>query len=194
MKKTIIYITLLLFCITSYAQKRVEFPHAVILRDVNNNKFSTKLFYNFGKPVIIEFWATHCKPCIRQLNSFKEVYNEWQQKYGVKIIVISIDPKSRRKKALKIIKDNDWPFQFYFDTEKKLYHKIRGGNLIPQAIIYDKDFNAIKKIHGIRLNIAYIRTKDGKLGKKIRRKGKYSHLDCDLTHYEEVLKTITNQQ
>ncbi len=32
------------------------------------------------------------------------------------------------------------------------------------------------------------------LEKKIRiRKGKYSHLDCDLTRHEEVLKTITNQ-
>jgi len=47
---------------------------------------------------------------------------------------------------------------------------------------------------GIKSTQAYLITKDGKLGKKIgMRKGKYSHLDCDLTRYEEVLKTLTNK-
>jgi len=204
MKKIIISITLLLFCTTlSYAQKRVEFPHTVVLRDINNDKFSSKLFYNFGKPVIIEFWATHCKPCIQQFNSFKEVYKEWQQQYGVKIIAISIDSKRRRKGALKMIKDNEWPFQFYFDSEKELYDKIGFLNFLPQAIIYDGNFSVAKKIMGAKLTQAYMITKDGKLRKlekleilekKIKiRKGKYSHLECDLTRHEEVLKTITNQ-
>ncbi len=153
MKKTIIYITLLLFCITiSNAQKRVEFPHAVMLRDTNNNKYSSKLFYNFGKPVIIELWSTYCKGCIQQFNSFKEVYKEWQQQYGVKIIAISIDPKSRRKRALKMIKDNDWPFQFYFDSEKELYNKIAFFNAIPQTIIYDENFRIAKKNYGCKVN------------------------------------------
>ncbi|HHC81115.1 MAG TPA: TlpA family protein disulfide reductase [Flavobacteriia bacterium] len=193
MKKTIIFtLFFFYFLLMGYAQKRVEFPHEVVLRDTLNKKYSSKLFYNFGKPIIIEFFASYCSPCISQLNSFKEVYKDWQQQYGVKIIVISVDSRNLHKKTLKMIRKHQWPFPFYFDNDRKLTHKISALGGTPETVIYDGDFNIRAKFIGIKSNSAYKINKDGSIAKvRVHNNNKYRHLACDLTRYEEVLKKIT---
>lgn len=195
MKNTVAYILLTFLFVTNINSQEKTFPYTVSLKDTANNRFSSKQFTNFGKPIIIEFWATHCKPCIQQLNSFKEIYKEWQEEYGVKIIVVSIDKRYNRKKALRFIKENKWPFEFYFDFNNHLFNKIGKGNVIPQTIIYNKDFKKVMRFSGTRANFGYKLTEDGKISDekvRINNKGKYKDLDCDLTHYEEVLKEFVN--
>ena len=55
-------------------------------KTVNTSKFS-----NDGKPMIIDFWATWCKPCKKELDAIAETYEDWQKETGVKLIAISID-------------------------------------------------------------------------------------------------------
>ena len=53
-------------------------------KTVNTSKFS-----NEGKPMIIDFWATWCKPCKKELDAISEVYADWQKETGVKLIAVS---------------------------------------------------------------------------------------------------------
>ena len=47
----------------------------VQLKDINGNTVQTaSIVNNNGKPVIISFWATWCKPCLRELKAIHEVY------------------------------------------------------------------------------------------------------------------------
>lgn len=145
-------------------------------------------FSNGGKPIIIEFWASHCGPCINQFNSIKSVYADWQERYGVKLIAISMDGFSTRSRAKKLIKKHEWPFEFYFDTERTLSKRLKMTNKIPETLVYDGKFNIAGRLFGIEPNY-YYQSRDGKKFEKIRKKksGKYAHLDMDLTEIENAI-------
>ena len=50
----------------------------VTLQDIDGNKVQTGTISNDGNPIIISFWATWCKPCLRELKAIHEVYPDWQ--------------------------------------------------------------------------------------------------------------------
>ncbi len=43
-----------------------------------------------GKVVLVNFWATWCGPCVREIPDFLEVYDEYKDK-GFEIIGVSLD-------------------------------------------------------------------------------------------------------
>ena len=40
---------------------------------------------NSGNRIIINFWATWCKPCKAELNTIAEDYDDWMDDTGVKL-------------------------------------------------------------------------------------------------------------
>ena len=64
---------------------------AVILKTIDGKTVRTDTLSNNGKPFIIDFFATWCKPCNRELDAIAEVYDEWKEETGVKIFAVSID-------------------------------------------------------------------------------------------------------
>ena len=176
----------------AFSQKRISFPYQAMLKDTKGAKVSSATFYNFGKPLIIEIFGTYCKPCIKLLDSFKEEYATWQKEYGVKIIVVVVESKS--KKALKMIEEHEWPFQFYFDHNRKLYRQIQKGDRMPQTLIFDGKFNKVE--HSTKIDPNYIfkyKKETRSFEKRIQKHKvdtKYSHLEMDLIQYEKVLRQI----
>jgi len=43
-----------------------------------------------GKVIILDFWATHCPPCIQEIPDFVKLYNKYKDK-GLVIIGVSLD-------------------------------------------------------------------------------------------------------
>ena len=41
-------------------------------------------------PVIVNFWATYCVPCIKEISYFQEVVKQYE-KQGVKLLLVSLD-------------------------------------------------------------------------------------------------------
>ena len=75
MKKLLLSTLLMLgFALTASAQ----LP-AVTLKSIDGKTVKTDTLSNNGKPFIIDFFATWCKPCNRELTAISEVYEEWQE-------------------------------------------------------------------------------------------------------------------
>ena len=51
---------------------------SVKLKDINGKVTDTATLSNDGKPFIISFFASWCKPCNRELKAINEVYADWQ--------------------------------------------------------------------------------------------------------------------
>lgn len=69
-RRLLLAILLLTGCLgTAFAQ----LP-SVKLKDINGKIVDTATLQNDGKPFIISFFATWCKPCNRELKAIHEVY------------------------------------------------------------------------------------------------------------------------
>ncbi|MGB9770924.1 MAG: TlpA family protein disulfide reductase [Candidatus Kapaibacteriota bacterium] len=114
MRKILILITTLLIISSVYAKENKTIPN-VKVKNLRNEIVETKTFNNDGKPFVINFWATWCKPCIMELNNIHEVYDKWQKETGVKIIAVSIDDARNSKKVVPFVKGRNWKFEIYLD-------------------------------------------------------------------------------
>lgn len=46
-----------------------------------------------GKGVMINFWATYCEPCKKEMPHMEELYAEYEEK-GIEIVAVSVDKNS----------------------------------------------------------------------------------------------------
>jgi cytochrome c biogenesis protein CcmG, thiol:disulfide interchange protein DsbE len=143
MKKTILII--LAFCIYSIAglaqdttttgtkQQKFKLP-AVDIKTLDGATFNTSQLTNDGKPIIISFWAMWCTNCLKELKAIQEVYPDWQDSTGVKLIAISIDDAKSVDKVKPFVNGRNWDYDVYLDANKDLYRALN-INQIPHTFV-----------------------------------------------------------
>ena len=117
------------------------------LKTIDGKTVSTDTLRNDGKPFIISFFATWCKPCNRELSAIAEVYDEWQKETGVKLYAVSIDKAQNANKVKPLVNQNGWPYEVMLDPNSE-FRKSFGGEMIPCGIICDGNGNIIEKHNG----------------------------------------------
>ena len=95
-------ITTAMVLMASISALHAQLP-AVTLKTIDGQSIRTDTLSNNGKPFIIDFFATWCKPCNRELDAIAEVYEEWQEETGVKIFAISIDQAQNINKVKPLV-------------------------------------------------------------------------------------------
>ena len=140
MKKTIVLIAVILLSISLYAQEGIltrTIP-AVDIKTLTGEMFNTSGIDNEGKPIIISFFALWCKPCLRELTAIADVYEDWQDETGVKLVAISIDDSRSMPNVLPTVNGNGWEYEFYSDPNGD-FKRAMGVNMIPHVFILDGD-------------------------------------------------------
>ena len=115
-----------------------KLPENITLKSLDGQSVPSSVIQNDGKPVIISFWATWCKPCNRELNNIKEVYEEWQDETGVKLVAISIDDARSASRVKPHVDGNDWPYEVYIDQNSDLKRAMNVVN-VPHTFILNGD-------------------------------------------------------
>ncbi len=104
------------------------------LKTTDGKTVSSSKFNNNGKPIIISFWATWCKPCKKELDAISENYEEWQKETGVKLIAISIDDSRSSGKVVTDSKSHGWDFEIYLDQNQD-FKRAMNVNNVPHTFI-----------------------------------------------------------
>jgi peroxiredoxin len=91
-----------------------------------------------GKVVLVDFWASWCKPCIRTIPKLKKVYKKYNDQ-GFEIYGVSLDKK--RKSWEKAIDKHgmNWVHVSdlkYFNSAAAQKYKIKS---IPFTVLVDRD-------------------------------------------------------
>ncbi len=136
-KNLFITSALLLFSIIAYSQKSqlADIP-AVEIQTLEGNSFNTANISNNGAPIIINFWATWCAPCKRELNNIAEVYDIWQEETNVKIVAISIDDSRNMAKVAPYVNGKNWEYEVYLDPNGD-FKRAMGVNNVPHTFLLD---------------------------------------------------------
>lgn len=120
---------------------------AVTLKTIDGSMVKCDTLNNDGKPFIIDFFATWCKPCNRELSAIAEVYDEWQEETGVKIYAVSIDQAQNINKVKPLVDQNEWEYDVLLDPNSELL-KALGGQMIPFVVVVDGNGNISSKHSG----------------------------------------------
>lgn len=101
---------------------------SVALKDLKGNTLSSSSFDNDGKPIIISFWATWCKPCIEELNAINDMYLDWVDETGVKLIAVSIDDARNAARVRPFVLGKGWEYEIYLDENSDLRRALNVNN------------------------------------------------------------------
>ncbi|MFZ4783892.1 MAG: TlpA family protein disulfide reductase [Flavobacteriales bacterium] len=135
---------LLLFAAVSalITEAQVAKLPSVQLKDLSGNTIDTGTLSNDGKPIVICFWATWCSPCKKELNNYAELYDEWQEETGVKIIAVSIDDQRSVSRVAPYVNSVSWDFTVLLDSNKQFAQAL-GVNNVPHTFLVDGKGNIV---------------------------------------------------
>ena len=107
---------------------------SVTVKSLDGETFLTDNISNNGKPILISFWATWCSPCKKELNAIAEVYSDWQEETGVKVIAISIDDARNTNKVKPYVNGKNWDFEVYLDANQD-FKRAMNVNNVPHSFL-----------------------------------------------------------
>jgi len=112
-------------------------PNAKV-KALDGSIVNTDMITNDGKPMIISFWATWCKPCINELTIINEVYADWQKETGVKIVLISIDDARSVASVAPFLNGKGWEYEAYLDPNGD-FKRVMNVNMVPHTFLLNGD-------------------------------------------------------
>lgn len=118
-------------------QKRSEgaLPN-ITLKDIYGKSVNIASLVDTKRPIIIAFFATWCKPCIREFNAIHKVYPRLRKNTGVEMYIVSIDKEQDSYKVKPFVKDNGWEYSVLLDHSGTLKRAMKVQS-IPHTLILD---------------------------------------------------------
>ena len=114
----------------------------VTLQDIDGKAVNVALLAQSGKPVIISFFATWCKPCMRELKAIHELYPDWQDETGVEMYLVSIDQAQDAHKVKPLVDGNGWEYKVLLDPNGTLKREMNVQN-VPHLFVLDSKGNIV---------------------------------------------------
>jgi len=140
---SIVSLSLMISCVFAFADEKDKIAEiktipSTKIKTMEGLEFNTSEFSNDGKPFIINFWATWCAPCKKELDNISKNYATWQSETGVKIITISIDDAKNLPKIKSTFETKGWKFESYLDDTKE-FSKAMGVGNPPYTFLVDAE-------------------------------------------------------
>lgn len=134
MKKFILSIALLFVSMAVMAQ-----VPSVNVENGKGEVINTTSLVDGKTPMIISFWATTCKPCIRELDAINDAYPDWIEEADFRVVAVSTDDSRFSSQARALVEGHGWSdFTVLYDKNQALMRAMN-VTLTPQVFVVDKN-------------------------------------------------------
>ncbi len=137
----------MLFSNFIFAQDAKQSLPDIVLKDLNGKAVNIKSFSKDGKIVIVNFWATWCTPCKKELNNINEMYEDWKTKYNVVLVAVSIDNARNVMKVKPYVDGQAWSYEILLDVNSDLMRAMNVQNP-PHTFLVDQNGNIVYAHNG----------------------------------------------
>ena len=91
-------------------------------------------------PVIISFWSTTCKPCIKELDAISEQMIDWLDEADFRVVAVSVDDSRSISRAKALAASRGWTTDLMVVYDKNQdFKRALNVNVTPHVFIFDKD-------------------------------------------------------
>ena len=129
----------LLLCLTLFvsALAAAQVP-SVTVENSKGESFDTSLLLEDGTPMIISFWSTSCKPCIRELDAVYESLPDWLDEVEFRVVAVSTDDNRLLAKARSFAEGRGWgeDYVLLFDKNQD-FMRAMNVSVVPHVFVVD---------------------------------------------------------
>ena len=117
----------------------------IILNPLMGKKIKLENYLSTG-PVLINFWATWCAPCIKEMPYLDQFEKKYKDK-GFSVLAVSVDNQKSLSQVRSFIKTKKFSFDIFLDPNMQIFKKLN-GNLMPTNVLIDKSGKVVWRHYG----------------------------------------------
>ena len=131
--RTFLLTIALLISATAFAQ-----VPSVTVENAKGEAVNTKSLLDEGTPMIVSFWSTSCKPCIRELDAIYDALPDWLEEVEFRVVAVSTDDSRLLAKAKSFAEGRGWgeEYTLLFDKNQD-FMRAMNVSVVPHVFVID---------------------------------------------------------
>ena len=134
MKKKLYFLLLLITTFPAFSQKKIP---SIFVENIRGERVSSSSLINENGATIISFWATWCKPCIKEMDAIQQEMETWLKEKNIRFVAVSVDDARSKNRVPTLATSKNWKWEIFYDTNAD-FQRTMNVLSIPHTFIVDK--------------------------------------------------------